>query len=111
MTGTYGQPIHPLWTRALSAPDTGRLPITDTAPLEPDGSSWGVVISGEVRCHIGASTTSLSPAPRAGYPATLAGCYTSSTSARSSVQHFGIADAAVSIAGLLSDWRMPRWIT
>lgn len=110
VTDTFGQPFQPLWLRSLTATDTPSLPLTDLTPHGPSGLSRGVVISGEVRCHIGASTTSRSPAPPAGFPGTLAVCCTSSTSARSSEPPFEIVDVDASIAEMHWDWRMPPWI-
>lgn len=105
MTDTFGQSFQPQWPRSLTPTASWSLPHSDDTPHGPFGLSRGFVISGEVRCHIGASTTSLSPAPRAGYPATLASCCTSSTSARSSVRPFGIVDAVAFTAGPVWDWK------
>lgn len=110
VTDTFGQPFQPLWLRALTATATPSLPQTDLTPHGPSGLSRGVVISGEVRCHIGASTTSRSPAPPAGFLGMLAGCCTSSTSVRSSEPPFEIVDVDASIAEMLWDWRTPPWI-
>lgn len=110
VTDTFGQPFQPLWHRSLTATETPSLPQTDLTPHGPHGLSRGVVISGEVRCHIGASTTSRSPAPPAGFPGTLAACYTSSTSARSSEPPFGIVDVDASIVEMLLESRTPLWI-
>jgi hypothetical protein len=111
VTDTFGQPFQPQWLRSLTATATPSLPHpTDLTPHGPSGLSRGVVISGEVRCHIGSSTTSRSPAPPAGFPGTLAACSTSSTSVRSSEPPFATVDVDVSIAEIFWDWRMPPLI-
>lgn len=102
--GTFAQPFQSHWLRSETPTATWSLPLTDHTPHGQPGLLRGVVISGEVRCHIGASTTSLSPAPRAGYPATLAACCTSSTSVRSSGQPSGTVDVAAFIAE-------PHWVS
>ena len=77
MTGTLGSPFAHRLPRSLAASALAtavwRLLLNhDDTPRGHDAPTRGVLISGEVRCHVGSSTMSRSPAPLAGYPATLA---------------------------------------
>ena len=110
VTDTFGQAFETGSPRPLPAAAVWRLLLIDHTPLGPSAPQRGVVISGEVGCHVGSSTMSVSPVPPGGYPVTRAASSTSSSSARSSAPPSGIVDVDVSIADPDWDWSTPPWI-